>query len=174
MKGNRVPRCIVKHCYAHNPCHSLPGVIQFQTQNTLVSRYRGLDAAENFIHASFLLIFFTFYIGPGTSCLIFSQPSLMSVFTRVDLPLQSLVKMYLGSLVYPEMTAGLLRISVMTWPVSAETFLDPGLCIAETLLCQNGMLVHLKRHLSFLCFRFTCLHTLRTLFLFHHSLCSAY
>ena len=59
-----------------------------------------------------------------------SQFSLTSDFTRVNTPLQLLVKSYLGSLVYPEMTVVLSWISVVAW--------DLGFHLARRLCCKRN------------------------------------
>ena len=49
------------------------------------------------------------------------------------MPLQLLVKNYLGSLVYPDMTSVLSWISVMAYMLVFAHYWDTGLCLARRL-----------------------------------------
>ena len=90
-----------------------------------------------------------------------SHPSLTLVFTRAHTLLHSLVKTYLGRLVYLEMIA---VQSGSSMSVSACTFLGSGhMPCWQIISPKNRMLVQLKRHLSLLNFTFACLHTLSAL-----------
>ena len=90
------------------------------------------------------------HTGPGTPCSMPSQPSPMLAFTRICMLLQSLVKTYSGSLVYPEMTLISSWFLVMVYPVNACTFLGSGLTPCLEIISpksKNGMQVYLKRQL---------------------------
>ena len=127
------------------------------------------------MHLFFLTIFLLCHTGPSTCHSMSSLPLLMLAFKVACILLWSLVKTYLGNLIYPEMAEALLLdfgggISVRAW-----TFLASGHTpYCEITLPKNGMLVHLKRHLSLLSFKFTCLYTRVVGMMFHHGLCPAH
>ena len=125
-----------------------------------VSIYRGLDTSQ-ISHVSFLI---TFNVLSYRSWYILFHPhlTLMSVFTMVCTLLQSLVRTYFSNSVYPEMTNSFLGFGGDI-SVSTCTFLGSRFTPCQIISPRNGKLVHLKRHLSLLSFKFAYLHILKTL-----------
>ena len=72
-----------------------------------------LEASKNFIHASFMIIFICSHTSPGIFHYMSSQLSLVWVFSRAHTFLQSLVKTYLGSSVYPETNNWILVVACL-------------------------------------------------------------
>ena len=109
--------------------------------------------------------FLDYLLCSAIQVLVHSVPCPISLHTSFCTVLQSLVKTYIGSLVYPEMTAVPSFLDVGgSMSVSACTFLQSGLMpCQEIILPKNGILVHLKKTLIFASFKFSCLHTLSTL-----------
>ena len=86
---------VLHHTY--NSCHPLPVLIQFQGWHLIHNKLP-------YIHLSWLCSWLC-NTDPYISCSMSSLPSMMSVFTGALIPLQSVVRAYLGNLIYPRMTA---------------------------------------------------------------------
>ena len=94
---------------AHNSCHPLPALIWLQAWH-LMHQFPGIGVQMCHIISCIHLCWLSSccLTGPGTFCSIPSCSSLMSALTRFHIPLQSLVKTYLGSSVCCIMVSALL------------------------------------------------------------------
>ena len=107
------------------------------TSHVSVSRCRSLDASKILCVCLSWLSSLLCHTCPGTFCSIPSQSSMTSVFSRVCTHLQSLMKTYLGSLIYKEMTVIPSCISVVACLLMFLLSWHPGLHLARRLLHQR-------------------------------------
>ena len=110
-------------CHACNSCHPLPIIIQFQDWN-LMHLFPGIESRWN---ASVLTIFLV--MSYRSHYILFHVQSVFTdvIFAGASIPLQSLVRTYLGNFIYQGTNAALFFYFGGGISVSAWTFHGSGL-----------------------------------------------
>ena len=119
------------------------------------SRYRGL-VIQNFMHTSLLTNLFAFSYKSWYIVFDVQSVLLRPACIVAHIPMQSLVRTYLGNLVFPGMAAALSLSLVVACLLAIEFCLVPDTHLTVKLFCQRRgclMLIHLNRYLVGLVFQ---------------------